>query len=63
MSLISVLIGKKVTVYSNLGDTEKQDVGILEAGEADWIRLKKADGETMFFTTFNVRMIKPFEPL
>jgi hypothetical protein len=63
MSLISVLIGKKVTVYSNLGDAEKQDVGILEAGETDWIRLRKADGETMFFTTFNVRMIKPFEPL
>jgi hypothetical protein len=63
MSLISVLIGKKVTVYSNLGDVEKQDVGILEAGESDWIRLKKADGETMFFTIYNVRMIKPFEPL
>ncbi len=63
MSLVSVLIGKKVTVYSRLGDTEKQDVGMLEAVEGDWIRLRKADGETMFFTTVNVRMIKPFEPL
>lgn len=63
MSLISVLIGRKVTVYSNLGDTEKQDVGIVEAAETDWIRIRKADGETLFFTVFNVRMIKPFEPL
>lgn len=63
MSLISVLIGKKVTVYSNLGDTEKQDVGIIEAAETDWVRLRKADGETMFFSVFNIRMLKPFEPL
>jgi len=63
MELILTLIGKKVTVYSRLGETEKQDVGVLEAASQDWIRLKKADGETMFFTKYNLRMIKPFEPL
>ena len=63
MSLVSILTGKKVTVYSRLGDTEKQDVGVLEAVEQDWIRLRKADGETMFFTIYSLRMIKPFEPL
>jgi hypothetical protein len=61
MNPTSVLIGKKVTVYSRLGDVEKQDVGILEVVEGDWIRLKKADGETMFFTIANVRMLKPFD--
>jgi hypothetical protein len=63
MSLISILTGKKVTIYSHLGDTEKQDVGVLEAVEGDWIRLRKADGETMFFAIYSVRMIKPFEQL
>jgi len=63
MNPTSVLIGKKVTVYSRLGDTEKQDVGVLETVEGDWIRLRKAEGETMFFTIVNVRMIKPFEQL
>jgi hypothetical protein len=63
MSLINVLIGKKVTVYSRQGEVEKQDVGLLEEVDANWIRLKKADGETFFFTIYNLRTIKPFEPL
>jgi hypothetical protein len=63
MNLISVLIGKKVTIYSNMGGTEKQDVGVLEAVESEWIRLRKADGETLFFTVYSLRQIKPFEPL
>ena len=63
MSLISVLTGKKVTVYSRMGDVEKQDVGVLEEADGDWIRLRKAEGETMFFHTGSVRMMKPFEPI
>ncbi len=63
MNPTHVMIGKKVTVYSRLGDAEKQDVGILELVEGDWIRLRKAEGETMFFTVVNVRMIKPFEQI
>ena len=61
MNPISVLIGKKVTVYSRMGETETQDVGMLEQADGGWVRLKKADGETMFFTIVNVRLIKPFE--
>lgn len=63
MNPINVLIGRKVTVYSRLGETEKQDVGIVEIVEGDWIRLKKSDGDTLFFSIANVRMLKPFEPL
>lgn len=63
MNLLSGLIGKKVTVYSNMGSTEKQDVAILEAAETEWIRVRKADGETFFFSIYNVRMVKPFDPL
>ena len=63
MSSITSLTGKKVTVYSRLGETEKQDVGILEGVEHEWLILRKADGETMFFTLYNLRMVKPFEPI
>jgi hypothetical protein len=63
MSVISSLIGIKVTVYSNMGNVEKQDVGVLEAVEQEWLRVRKADGETMFFCAYNVRMLRPFEPL
>ena len=61
MTSITTLVGKKVTVYSRLGETEKQDIGILEGVEDGWLVLKKADGETMFFTLYNLRMVKPFE--
>jgi len=61
MNPASILIGRKVTVYSNAGGTEKQDVGVLEAVEMGWIRLKKSDGDTLFFTETSVRMLKPFE--
>ncbi|MDR3690748.1 MAG: hypothetical protein P4L46_15330 [Fimbriimonas sp.] len=61
MSLASVLIGVKITVYSRQGDTERQDVGLLEAVDSEWIRIKKNDGETLFFCLTNVRMLKPFE--
>jgi hypothetical protein len=63
MTSITTLVGKKVTVYSRLGETEKQDVGILDGADNLWLVLKKADGETMFFTLYNLRMVKPFEPL
>ncbi len=63
MNPISAVKGKKVTVYSQMGSAEKQDVGILESIEDGWLRLRKSDGETMFFVLYNVRMVKPFEPI
>jgi hypothetical protein len=63
MNPTSVLVGKKITVYSRMGDTEKQDVGILEAMGEGWLKVKKSDGETLFFCEYNVRMLKPFDPL
>ena len=63
MNILSVLIGRKVTVYSRQGDTERQDVGVLEAAEDGWVRIKKSDGETLFFAPANIRILKPFDPL
>ncbi len=63
MNIISVLQGKKVTVHSNIGDNDKQDVGFLEAFDPQWIRIRKQDGETLFFSLANIRMVKPFDPM
>ena len=63
MKSISTLIGKKVTVYTRMGEVEKQDVGILEGLEQDWLILHKSDGDTLFFCLYNVRLVKPFEQL
>lgn len=60
MGLIQELIGKKVTVYSALGDSERSDVGILQGAEGDWLKLHKETGETLYFQVTRVRMVKPF---
>jgi hypothetical protein len=59
-SVLQELIGKKVSVYSNQPGAERQDVGILEAVEGNWIKVKKSDTESVYFSVFLVRMIKPF---
>ena len=57
------LIGKKVTVYSVSGAADARDIGVLEAVDGPWLRLKKADGETLFFCAYQIRLVKPFDPL
>jgi hypothetical protein len=61
MQLLTPLIGKKVTVFSSQGETERQDIGILEAAEGHFLVLKKTD-EKMYFTVSRIRLIKPFDP-
>ncbi|RYG36614.1 hypothetical protein EON81_09205 [bacterium] len=62
MELLEPLVGRKVTVFSAQGDVEKQDVGMLEAAQGNWLRLKKSE-ETFFINIARVRLVKPFEPL
>jgi hypothetical protein len=61
MQLLTPLIGKKVTVFSSQGETERQDIGILQAAEGQFLVLKKTD-ELMYFTVSRIRLIKPFDP-
>ena len=61
MQLLTPLIGKKVTVFSSHGETERQDIGILQAAEGNFLVLKKTD-ELMYFTVSRIRLIKPFDP-
>jgi hypothetical protein len=61
MQLLTPLIGKKVTVFSAQGETERQDIGILEGAEGNFITLRKTE-EVLYFTIHRIRMIKPFDP-
>ena len=63
MQLIDQLVGKKVTVFSLQGEAERQDVGVLEATDGTWIKVRKAEGEVMLFCVYHLRLIKPFDPL
>jgi hypothetical protein len=60
MNPIAELIGKKVTVYSEAADQERQDIGILQLVEGDWLKIHKENGDTLYFNFSRVRMIKPF---
>lgn len=59
-SVLQELMGKKISVYSNQPGAERQDVGILEAVDGDWIKIKKSETESAYFCIHLVRMIKPF---
>lgn len=59
-SVIQEMVGKKVSVYSINGEGERQDVGVLEAVDGLFLKLKKGETEAMYFAIANVRMIKNF---
>ena len=61
MAIINELIGKKVTVYSK-GDSERQDVGVLEAADEQFLKVRKNDHEYHLFGITQIRMVKPFDP-
>lgn len=62
MKLIDELVGKKVTVFSVQGGGERQDVGTLESVDDAWMRVRKSENELLYFNTFHVRLVKPFDP-
>ena len=55
------LIGKKVVVYSDSANGERQDIGVLESADQLWLKLRKAANELMYFCLYNVRLVKPFD--
>lgn len=60
MELLKGLIGKKVTVFSETAGGERQDVGMLDAVDLPFFKVTKADGDELYFTIHQVRLIKPF---
>ena len=61
MQLINDLVGRKITVHSIQGETERQDVGMLEATDGMWLKLRKSETEVLIFTINHIRLIKPFD--
>lgn len=61
MSILNELVGRKVSVYSNQPGTERQDVGILEAVDESWVKIRKSEHEVIFFSLHLVRLVKPFQ--
>jgi len=55
------LIGKKVVVFSDSANGERQDIGILESVDSIWLKLHKGANETLFFCLYSVRLVRLFE--
>lgn len=55
------LIGKKVVVFSDSSNGERQDIGILVGIEGIWVSIKKSEAETMHFCVYNIRLVKAFD--
>jgi hypothetical protein len=55
------LIGKKVIVFSDSANGERQDIGTLESIENIWLKLQKGTAETLYFCLYSVRVVKVFD--
>lgn len=58
--MLQEMVGKKVQVYSVHGAGESQVVGTLEAVSGQWIKVRKSESETMYFSVYQIRMVKNF---
>jgi len=59
-NLLNELMGKKVYVHSNAGGTEKAEIGVLEAFDGTFLRVRKGEAEVVFYNLQLVRLVKQF---
>lgn len=59
--VLNDLIGKYVEVVSLGAETRYVDIGVLEAFDANWIRIRKDNGEILCFSLYNIRLLKPID--
>lgn len=60
MNLLEELVGKKVSVYSIQATGERQDVGVLEAFDTHYLKIRKGESEVLFFSVYQIRLVKLF---
>lgn len=60
MELISELIGKKVTLLTEMGAVERQEIGTLEAANGHWVKVLKDNDEAVYYGVYLIRSIKQF---
>jgi hypothetical protein len=56
--VLKELVGRRVEVWSQSATDVWTDIGVLEAGDDSWVRIRTDGGEVMCFPVFNVRYIK-----
>lgn len=60
MELLASLIGKKVTLLTEMGSVERQEIGILEDAKGHWVKVLKDNDEAVYYSVYLIRSIKQF---
>lgn len=56
--LLKDLVGTRVQVWSGVGDSEHSDLGLLEACNERWCRLRESEDVVLCFPIANIRLVK-----
>ncbi|BCM91652.1 hypothetical protein IAD21_03527 [Abditibacteriota bacterium] len=59
--LLKELIGRLVEVHSRGGKSSFRDEGRLTAYDEHWIKLDNGEGEVLYFSVANIRLVKPLD--
>lgn len=60
MELLADLIGKKVTLLTEMGNVERQEIGTLEDAKGHWVKVRKDGDEMVYYSVYLIRSIKQF---
>jgi hypothetical protein len=60
MELLTELIGKKVALLTEMGATERQEIGILQEAKGHWVKVEKDNNEIVYYSVYLIRQIKQF---
>ena len=60
MELLAELMGKKVALLTEMGDVERQEIGILTDAKGHWVKIEKDNNEIVFFSVYLIRSVKQF---
>jgi len=60
MELLSDLVGKKITLLTEMGSVERQEIGILIDAKGHWVKVQKENNEIVFYSVYLIRQIRQF---
>ena len=60
MEMLSEIMGKKVALLTEMGDVERQEIGVLVDAKGHWVKVEKDNGEVVFYSVYLIRSIKQF---
>lgn len=60
MELLADMMGKKVTLLTEMGSVERQEIGILMDAKGHWVKVQKENDEMVLYSVYLIRQIRQF---